>query len=102
MPTAAQARASRVTRPAMSLPRRVRRASQRSGGTSRWLPGRVARPAIRAPGARSSACRLQHVADAADGVDQRLTVGVDLLAQVTDVQLDHMGLAAEVVVPHPV
>ena len=46
--------------------------------------------------------RAQHVPGAAHGVDHRRPVGVDLLAQVGDVQLDHVGLAAEVVVPDPV
>src|SRR5262249_46093298 len=46
--------------------------------------------------------RLEDVAHAADGVDHRLAAGVDLLAQVADVQLDHVRLAAEVVVPDPV
>src|SRR6478752_3006895 len=46
--------------------------------------------------------RLQDVPGAAHGVDHRLPACVDLLAQVGDVELDHVGLAAEVVVPHPV
>ena len=53
-------------------------------------------------GTSLTAARLQHVAGAAHGVDHRLAPGVDLLAQVGDVQLDHVGLAAEVVVPHAV
>src|SRR5216683_4024347 len=66
------------------------------------LPRRV-RPASAAPRSPVSSVQgLQHVADAADRVDQRLAAGVDLLAQVADVQLDDMGLAAEVVVPDPV
>src|ERR1035441_3035842 len=79
MPTTPQASASRARSPAMSRPRRVRRASQR-----------VVRrgPAADSPRRPISARWLQHVADATDGVDQRLPVGVDLLAQVADVQLD--------------
>ena len=46
--------------------------------------------------------RLQHVSRAAHGVDHRLAPGVDLLAQVGDVELDDVGLAAEVVVPDAV
>src|SRR6202142_4573516 len=79
---------SSVSRPAISRPRNVR-------GTTlireRTLIGWA-----------WSAGRLQDVADAADGVDERSATRVDLLAQVADVELDHVGLAAEVVVPHPV
>src|SRR5580693_4304956 len=79
---------SSVSSPAMSRPRSVR-------GTTlireRTLIGWA-----------WSAGRLQDVADAADGVDQRDAARIDLLPQVADVQLDHVGLAAEVVVPHPV
>src|SRR5437868_9844111 len=46
--------------------------------------------------------RLEHVPGTAHGVDHRLAAGVDLLAQVGDVELDDVGLAAEVVVPDPV
>src|SRR3954451_15121981 len=49
-----------------------------------------------------SARRLEHVAGAPHRVDHRAPAGVDLLAQVGDVELDDVGLAAEVVVPHPV
>src|SRR5437016_2339482 len=35
-------------------------------------------------------------------MDQGLPAGVDLLPQVADVELDHMGLPAEVIVPDPV
>ena len=41
----------------------------------------------------------QRVAEAAHGVDQRLAGGVDLLAQVADVGLHDVRVAAEVVVP---
>src|SRR4051794_16230893 len=51
---------------------------------------------------RSPARRLDDVAGAADGVDQLRLDGVDLLAQVADVELDDVGLALEVVLPHPV
>jgi hypothetical protein len=51
---------------------------------------------------RTTTRGLEHVPDAADGVDQRLAVRVDLLAQIADVQLDDVGLAAEVIVPDPV
>ena len=40
------------------------------------------------------------VADAADGVDQRRSGIVDLVAQVADVGLQHAGVAGEGVVPH--
>src|SRR5690606_2511086 len=46
--------------------------------------------------------RLDHVADAPHGVQQGSAAGIDLLAQVRDVQLHDRGLAAEVVRPHPV
>src|SRR5450756_1168049 len=46
--------------------------------------------------------RLEHVPHPAHGVDHRLPTSVDLLAQVGDVELDDVRLAAEVVVPHPV
>src|SRR5207342_376240 len=49
-----------------------------------------------------SAGGLEDIAHASHGVDHRLTAGVDLLAQVGDVQLDDVGLAAEVVVPDAV
>src|SRR6266498_4448415 len=43
--------------------------------------------------------QAQHVADAPDGVDQRRAVAVDLAAQVADVGLDDIVVAAEVVAP---
>src|SRR6476469_654527 len=46
--------------------------------------------------------RLEDIPRPSHGVDQRLAAGVDLRAQVGDVELDDVGLAAEVVVPHPV
>src|SRR3954452_19950263 len=46
--------------------------------------------------------RLQDVAGSAHGVDHGGPAGVDLLAEVGDVQLDDVRLAAEVVVPHAV
>src|SRR3954447_12223266 len=49
-----------------------------------------------------SAGGLEDIAHASHGVDHRLAAGVDLLAQVGDVELDDVGLTAEVVVPHPV
>src|SRR6478609_7068228 len=49
-----------------------------------------------------SARRLEDIAHASHGVDHRLTAGVDLLAQVGDVELDDVRLAAEVVVPDAV
>src|SRR5689334_1540388 len=45
---------------------------------------------------------FEHVARATHGVDHRGPAGVDLLAQVGDVELDDVRLPAEVVVPHPV
>src|SRR6476659_8737538 len=44
----------------------------------------------------------QAVPDAADRVDQRRLDAVELLAQVGDVRLDHVGVATEVVLPHVV
>ncbi|MPM55030.1 hypothetical protein SDC9_101815 [bioreactor metagenome] len=52
--------------------------------------------------ARSLVGRAQHVPRAAQGVDHRLAPDIDLLAQVGDVELDDVRLAAEVVVPDPV
>src|SRR5437764_11395760 len=46
--------------------------------------------------------RLEDIPRSAQCVDHRSPPGVDLLAQVRDVQLDDVRLAAEVVVPHPV
>src|SRR5262249_58954771 len=71
-------------------------------GRRPWLdPGPLpAAAALALP--MESAHWLEDVAHAADGVDHRLAAGVDLLAQVADVQLDHVRLAAEVVVPDPV
>src|SRR5262249_57960753 len=94
-PGAARAGARRASGRGLSRPRSVRGPSQRAGrrGAGPPVPGSVL---IR------SARRLEDVADAADRVDQRRPAGVDLLPQVTDVQLDHVRLAAEVVVPDPV
>src|SRR3954447_5089009 len=50
----------------------------------------------------SRARRLDDVARPADGVDQLRLDVVDLLAQVTDVQLDDVRLALEVVLPYAV
>ena len=47
----------------------------------------------------SAVPRAQRVADAAHRLDQRLVAGVDLLAQVADVGLEHAGVAVEVVLP---
>ena len=77
-----QLSASSTTSPRVSRARRLRRG--RAGGESHR---RV---------------RLEDVADAADGVDQRAAPGVDLLAQIADVELDDVRLAAEVVGPHAV
>src|SRR6476620_2543042 len=54
--------------------------------------------------AYSFSCRtgFEHVARAAHGMDHGCPACVDLLAQVGDVELDDVGLPAEVVVPHPV
>src|SRR5215212_9428496 len=68
--------------------------------------GRAARP--RGPRLSSfrswqpSGRRAKYVSRPAHGVDHRWPVGVDFLAQVRDVELDHVGLAAEVVVPDPI
>src|SRR5689334_23416110 len=95
MPTAAQATVSSASRPAISRPRSVRRPSHR-------LDRPRAGPPVPGSVPTWSARRLEDVTDAADRVDQRRPAGVDLLAQVADVQLDHVRLAAEVVVPDPV
>src|SRR3954470_15535070 len=42
------------------------------------------------------------VPDAADRVDQGGLYPIELLAEVGDVRLDHVGVAAEVVLPHVV
>src|SRR5207302_767223 len=42
----------------------------------------------------------KRVADAPDGVDEGRSVGVDLVAQVGDVGLEHAGVAGKGVVPH--
>ena len=44
----------------------------------------------------------EYVPGSAHGVDHRRPVRIDLLAQVGDVELDHVRLAAEVVVPDPI
>src|ERR671912_2372472 len=46
--------------------------------------------------------RAKNISRPAHGVDHRRPVGVDLLPQVGNVKLDHVGLAAEVVVPDPI
>src|ERR1700716_1939967 len=43
--------------------------------------------------------KAQGIANTADGVDQRRTFGIDLLAQVADVGLEDPGVATEVVTP---
>ncbi len=48
----------------------------------------------------ASAGQAQAVADAANGVDQRRILDVDLVAEVADVGLEHAGVAGERVVPH--
>src|SRR4051794_7904493 len=67
--------------------------------------GRPAAPAA-GPGSRplglGSAGRLEDISRSAHRVDHRCSAGVDLLPQVGDVQLDDVGLSAEVVVPDPV
>ena len=55
----------------------------------------------RAERRRTSGRGLEHVAGAAQRVDHRRAAGVDLLAQVGDVELDDVGLAAEVVAATP-
>src|SRR5215218_5068210 len=77
------------------------RASTRSSSLRARVPGPAAGATTSVIGARS-ARRTQHVARAPHGVDHRRPVRVDLLAQVGDVELDDVGLPAEVVVPHPV
>src|SRR5882724_1763492 len=81
--------ASSATRPAINLPRSVTGSILRGDPAARIMPAALTR-------------RLQHVPDAADRMDERVTARVDLLAQVADVQLDSVRLAAEVVVPDPV
>src|SRR6476619_6448352 len=56
------------------------------------------------PAGRSGSCGrwAQYVSSAAQGVNHRRTVGIDLLAEVGDVELDDVCLAAEVVVPDPI
>src|SRR5262245_28589871 len=51
---------------------------------------------------RDSGCRLEDIPRSTLGVDHRLPSGVDLLAQVGDVDLHDVRLTPEVVVPHPV
>src|ERR1700710_2624749 len=65
-----------------------------------FAPGGVEHRAVSAPPA--SGGRLEHVSGAAQGVDHRRPARVDLLAQVADVDLHHVGLATEVVAPDPV
>src|SRR6476619_1400638 len=60
------------------------------------------RRAVRLRGVRTSAAvagGLGDVPGATHGVDHRLPAGVDLLAEVGDVELDDVGLPTEVVVP---
>src|SRR6266508_1174416 len=49
-----------------------------------------------------SAGGFEDIAGAPHRVDHRLPAGVDLLAQVGNVELDDVGLAAEVVAPHAI
>src|SRR5215218_5739441 len=73
----------------------VRTSREVSDAKRRRLAGVAGRTAM-------SADRLEHVASAAHRVDHRLAAGVDLLAQVGDVELDDVCLTTEVVVPDPV
>src|SRR6185312_263896 len=72
-------------------------ASTRARSEAITVPAPKPRPAPR----RTSlpARRLQAVADAPHGADQRRAVGVELLSQVADVGLQHAAVAPEVVVP---
>src|SRR5215467_1668813 len=45
---------------------------------------------------------FENIAGPSQGMDHRWSTHVDLLAQVRDVELDDVGLSAEVVVPHAV
>src|SRR5215212_8647591 len=74
----------------------------------RWRR-RARRPRVRsrraraAPGAKAGSLPplgLEHVSRLADGLDQRRPGGVEFPAQVADVGLDDVGVAAEVVAPH--
>src|SRR5580693_1142029 len=75
-----------TTSPMISLPLMVRKDSTPAH--------RASRPGDRTVGAGMLGRRLQYVADTTDGVDERRTARVDLLAQVADVQLDDVRLAA--------
>src|SRR4051794_18734823 len=89
-PMTRQTTASRVRTPAISLrcndqPASDHRPARPRGWRLGWLLG-----------------RLEDIPRSPQRMDHRRAPGVDLLAQVRDVQLDHVGLAPEVVVPHPV
>src|SRR6266567_434998 len=68
------------------------------GGSGGSLPGLALSFLV----SNSSFRWLEHVAHAPDGLDQGWAAGIDLLTQVGDVELDHVRLAAEVVVPYAV
>ena len=93
-----QERAQRTAPWRRRRPRRRRAGRRQPDGEP--APERPVRRPARAGGTHAGG--LQDVAGTADGVDHRLPAGVDLLAQVADVELDDVGLAAEVVVPDPV
>src|SRR5690606_8781910 len=78
---------------------------RRSGGRAGGGPeaGSDQDPAVLPVGSRPLTSRgPEQVPRATPRVDHRLPAGVDLPAQVRDVQLDHVGLPAEVVRPDPV
>src|SRR6478736_5578659 len=102
--------------PTTSLLRRVsgargrnhaRRAGAGSAGGRRM--GRVIGSPVGAWSTRTAASsigpsggRLEDITEAPHGVDHRFPSGIDLLAQVGNVQLHDIGLTAEIVVPDPV
>src|SRR5262245_28581803 len=81
---------ARVVTPTMT---QIRASSPRTVTTSRARSDQPDRNPVR-PGRWDLVCGLEDIASAAQRVDHGGPPGVDLLAQVRDVQLDHVGLAA--------
>src|SRR6478609_8584413 len=98
-PTTAQTAVISATIPMISLARRVSGRLAPAFGSA-WPRSPIERGRFHA-GDRSGG-GLEDIAEAPHGMDHRFPAGVDLFSEIGNVQLDDIGLPAEIVVPHPV